>query len=178
MGTSAAATSVSSTGGGAGAWSCARVEQPAAAQRAARTAAQTDSESRLLLIDGLMLWLLRKCCVILYCARKAGTAGNGFVLEGVQVVSFCSGWASEMGSFGNSSRRAWSLSNSATARDPEGAPWRSAWARWRSSLRPAGGCGSGYERYRNRRYRRGAIGGELFPRDGVLGGRHAAILPL
>src|ERR1019366_9345097 len=76
MGTSAAATSVTSTGGGAGAWFCARVEQPAAAQRAARTAAQTDSESRLLLIVGLMLWLLRKCCVILYCARKAGAVAK------------------------------------------------------------------------------------------------------
>src|ERR1017187_4852605 len=76
MGTSAAATSVTATGGGAGAWFCARVEQPAAAQRAARTAAQTDSESRLLLIDGLMLWLLRKCCVILYCARKAGAVAK------------------------------------------------------------------------------------------------------
>src|ERR1039457_4705392 len=76
MGTSVAATSVTSTGGGAGAWFCARVEQPAAAQRAARTAAQTDSESRLLLIVGLMLWLLRECCVILYCARKAGAVAK------------------------------------------------------------------------------------------------------
>src|SRR5664280_2759485 len=94
MGTSVAATSVTSTGGGAGAWFCARVEQPAAAQRAARTAAQTDSESRLLLINGLMRWLPQKWCLILYCAGKTGGAGHGFVSEGVQVISFCSGCAS------------------------------------------------------------------------------------
>ena len=56
------------------------------------------------------------------------SGGTGFVSEGAQVVAFCSGWASKMASFGNSPLRALSLSNSSTARGPEGAPWRSAWA--------------------------------------------------
>src|ERR1017187_9187731 len=62
-------------------------------------------------------------------SETAGSSGGtGFVSEGAQVVSVCSGWASKMASFGNSSRSALSLSNSSTARCPEGAPWRSAWA--------------------------------------------------
>src|ERR1017187_9819302 len=61
-------------------------------------------------------------------AELGFSGGDGFVSEGVQVISVCSGWASKMGSFGNSSRRALSLSNSSAARGPEGAPWRSAWA--------------------------------------------------
>src|ERR1035441_985772 len=49
-------------------------------------------------------------------AGTGSSGGDGFVSSGVQVGSVCSGWGSEMGSFGNSPRRAFSLSNSSTDR--------------------------------------------------------------
>ena len=48
-------------------------------------------------------------------------AGDGFV-SGVPSGSLASGWASKMGSFGNSWRRRLRRSNSSTARGPEGTP--------------------------------------------------------